>query len=52
MNFGLGVLVAAFVLVLFGAVAVSTDFPRAALGFKSDEASYYMLGHSLAETST
>ncbi len=48
-NVGLGVLVAAFVLVLFGAVALSTDFPRAALGFKSDEASYYMLGHSLAD---
>jgi hypothetical protein len=47
-NFGLGALAAGFVLVLFGAVAVATDFPRAALGFKSDEASYYMLGHSLA----
>jgi hypothetical protein len=48
-NFRLGTLLAGFVLVLFGAVALSTDVPRAALGFKSDEASYYMLGHSLAE---
>ena len=48
-DFGIGLLVAAFVLLLFGAVALSTDFPRAALGFKSDEATYYMLGHSLAE---
>ena len=48
-NFRLGTVLAGFVLVLFGAVALSTDVPRAALGFKSDEASYYMLGHSLAE---
>ena len=48
-NFGLGMLLAGFVLILFGAVALSTDVPRTALGFKSDEASYYMLGHSLAE---
>jgi hypothetical protein len=48
-NFGLGALLSGFVLVLFGAVALSTDVPRTALGFKSDEASYYMLGHSLAE---
>ena len=47
-NVGLGVLVAGVVLVIFGAVALSTDVPRAAVGFKSDEASYYMLGHSLA----
>ena len=48
-SFALGVLVAGFVLILFGGVALSTDVPRTALGFKSDEASYYMLGHSLAE---
>jgi hypothetical protein len=48
-NFRLGALLSVFVLVLFGAVALSTDVPRAALGFKSDEASYYMLGHSLAQ---
>ena len=30
------------------AIAVSVDYPRAGLGFKGDEATYYMLGHSLA----
>ena len=25
------------------------DFPRAAIGIQSDEATYYMMGHSLAE---
>ena len=25
------------------------DFPRAAFGIQSDEATYYMMGHSLAE---
>jgi hypothetical protein len=30
------------------AVAVSVDFPRASRGFKGDEATYYMLGKSLA----
>jgi len=46
--FGPGVLASALVLVFFGAIALSVDFPRAANGFKSDEATYYMLGHSLA----
>ncbi|MBI2221400.1 MAG: hypothetical protein HYU53_09350 [Acidobacteria bacterium] len=36
-----------FGLVLLG-IAVSVDFPRAGLGFKGDEATYYLLGHSLA----
>ncbi len=27
----------------------SVDFPRAALGIQSDEATYYMMGHSLAQ---
>lgn len=30
------------------AIAGSVDFPKAGLGFKGDEATYYMLGHSLA----
>jgi hypothetical protein len=34
-------------LILIGA-AVSIDFPRAEHGFKGDEATYYMMGHSLA----
>jgi hypothetical protein len=35
-------------LLLFG-FAVSVDFPKVAYGFQSDEATYYSLGHSLAE---
>ncbi len=38
---------AAVFLVLFG-VAVAVDFPKASHGFKSDEATYYSLTHSLA----
>jgi hypothetical protein len=30
------------------AVALTVDFPRAGIAFKGDEATYYMLGHSLA----
>ena len=36
------------VLVLYGGLALTVDFPRAALGIQSDEATYYMMGHSLA----
>lgn len=43
-----GVALAFVVLSLYGGVAVSVDFPRAAFGFQSDEATYYMMGHSLA----
>lgn len=39
--------IAAFATILL-AIAVSVDFPRAGLGFKGDEATYYMLAHSLA----
>ncbi|MGH9313779.1 MAG: hypothetical protein ACRD1S_11360 [Vicinamibacterales bacterium] len=42
---GLGA-AAAVALVLVG-VAATVDFPRAEHGFKGDEATYYMLGHSL-----
>ncbi len=42
-------LVAALLLFLFlGGFAVAVDFPKAAYGFQSDEATYYTLGHSLA----
>ncbi len=34
---------------LYGGIALSVDFPRAAFGIQSDEATYYMMGHSLAE---
>lgn len=36
------------VLMIFLAFALSVDFPRAAGGFKGDEATYYSLAHSLA----
>jgi hypothetical protein len=42
-------LVAAIVLfALYGGLALSVDFPRTALGIQSDEATYYMMAHSLA----
>jgi hypothetical protein len=42
-------LVAAILLgVLLTGFALAVDFPKAAFGFQSDEASYYTLGHSLA----
>ncbi len=43
-----GLLAALLVLALYGGVALAVDFPRAAFGFQSDEATYYMMGHSLA----
>ncbi|HSL21829.1 MAG TPA: hypothetical protein VK886_09845 [Vicinamibacterales bacterium] len=43
-----GGFVAIAVGVVLLAIAVSVDFPRASVGFKGDEATYYMLGHSLA----
>jgi hypothetical protein len=44
-----GLVLAAIFLAVYGAVAVTVDFPNAAFGFKSDEATYYMMGHSLVE---
>ncbi len=42
-------LAAAFVVFcVYACVALSVDFPRAAFGLQSDEATYYMMGHSLA----
>jgi hypothetical protein len=43
-----GLLAALLVLFVYGGLALSIDFPRAAFGFQSDEATYYMMGHSLA----
>lgn len=48
-SFGPGLLVVAVLLCVYGGLALSVDFPRAALGIQSDEATYYMMGHSLAE---
>ncbi|MGH9374353.1 MAG: hypothetical protein ACRD15_22785, partial [Vicinamibacterales bacterium] len=44
-----GLLLAAVLLCVYGGLAVAVDFPRAAIGIQSDEATYYMMGHSLAE---
>jgi Dolichyl-phosphate-mannose-protein mannosyltransferase len=43
-----GVVLAAVLLCLYGGLALTVDFPRAAIGIQSDEATYYMMGHSLA----
>ena len=39
-------------LAFFLALAVSIDYPRTALGFKGDEATYYSLTYSIARGST
>jgi hypothetical protein len=43
-----GVVAAVLLALLLGGFALAVDFPKAAYGFQSDEASYYTLGHSLA----
>ena len=45
---GPGVLTGATLLLIFLGLAVSIDYPRTSLGFKGDEATYYMLAHSIA----
>ena len=44
-----GVILVAAALAVYGGLALTVDFPRAAVGIQSDEATYYMMGHSLAE---
>jgi hypothetical protein len=44
-----GAILALVLLCVYGGLAVSVDFPRTAIGIQSDEATYYMMGHSLAE---
>jgi hypothetical protein len=44
-----GLIAAAVLLCVYGALALTVDFPRAAFGFKSDEATYYMMAYSLTE---
>lgn len=46
---GPGVLTGAALLLVFLALAVSIDYRKTATGFKGDEATYYMLAHSIAE---
>ena len=43
-----GLIIAALILLLYGGLAVGVDFPRAAMGIQSDEATYYMMGYSVA----
>ena len=33
---------------IYGTIALTVDFPKAAYGIHSDEATYYLMGHSLA----
>jgi hypothetical protein len=47
-SFRPGLLLAVAALCVYGALAFFVDFPRAAIGIQSDEATYYMMGHSLA----
>ena len=44
-----GLIAAALFLCIYGTLAFTVDFPRAALGFKSDEATYYMMAYSLTD---
>jgi hypothetical protein len=44
-----GLVAAVLMLCLYGGIAVSVDFSREAMGIQSDEATYYMMGHSVAE---
>ena len=36
-------------LAIYGGLALTIDFPKAAIGIQSDEATYYMMGYSLAK---
>jgi hypothetical protein len=42
-----GLMLATVFLCVYGTFALSVDVPRATVGFKSDEATYYMMGWSL-----
>jgi hypothetical protein len=44
-----GVILVVAALAVYGGLALTVDFPRAAMGIQSDEATYYMMAHSLAE---
>ncbi len=46
---GPGLIAAAVFLCVYGTLALAVDFPRAAFGFKSDEATYYMMAYSLTD---
>ena len=42
-----GLVLAAILFCVYGTLALTVNFPKAAYGFKSDEATYYMMGLSL-----
>jgi hypothetical protein len=44
-----GLLLVVALLGVYGGLALTVDFPKAAIGIQSDEATYYMMGYSLAE---
>ncbi|HEX6324613.1 MAG TPA: hypothetical protein VFZ36_12875 [Vicinamibacterales bacterium] len=44
-----GLIAAALVFALYGGVALSIDVPRTTIGIHSDEATYYLIGHSIAQ---
>jgi hypothetical protein len=44
-----GLALAAILLCVYGGLAVGVDYPRAKLGIQSDEATYYMLAHSIVQ---
>ena len=44
-----GLIAAALFLCVYGTLALTVDFPRAAQGFQSDEATYYMMAYSLVD---
>src|SRR4029079_6142807 len=44
-----GLLLAALFFCVYGSLALTVNFPKAAYGFQSDEATYYMMGYSLAD---
>lgn len=43
-----GLIAAAIVLAVFGGIALSIDVPRTTIGIHSDEATYFLIGHSIA----
>ena len=47
-NYRPGAIFALLLLCVYGGLALAVDFPRAAFGIQSDEATYYMMGYSLA----
>ena len=47
-----GLILAAVFLCVYGTLALVVNLPKATYGFKSDEATYYMMGHSLVHDGT